>query len=208
MPTHLLSNRENQSRARLPTFGSGPILRDNNMNNIIEWQIPDTHIAEAAAKRTNAPSYGKCYDYELDEDAAFFITTYFTNMWMHAHEHTANVAPGTFIPRSYKRNTMSLHLGRYYITLKYDYYELDGWDDEVSYNDQYIANVVDFQTNDVLELYIETDYDDTPGFITSNISQEAGKALALDIIRRCKSECDTVTNGLHVDRVTAYHAAN
>ena len=103
---------------------------------------------------------------------------------------------------------MSLHLGRYYITLKYDNYELDGWDDEVSYNDQYIANVVDFQTNDVLELYIETDYDDTPGFVTSSISQEAGKALALEIIRRCKSECDTVANGLLVNRVTAYHAAN
>ncbi len=130
--------------------------------------------------------FPKVHSYVLYEDEAFIIATYFTNVWLHAHEHNANIIPGTFPSRSYAGQKLNITLGRYEISLQFNTYEIDI--DDNWYTDQWLASVVDKETNDKLELNVESTYDYEPGYVSSEKSERFAKALAKLVIRQCQGE--------------------
>ncbi len=156
------------------------------MNNIIDWDIPWNYIESVESRGIEMSWNPKVHAYVLYEDEAFIIATYFTNVWLHAYEHNVNVTPGTFPSRSCSGEKLDISLGRYEISLQFNTYDID--EDDNWYTDQWLAYIVDKNTNDQLELNIESTYDYEPGFVYSERSEKCAKALAKLVIRQCQSE--------------------
>ena len=156
------------------------------MYNIIEWTIPENYIDMASVRGFIKPTGSWPYAHEMHEDEAFIITTYFTSVWLHAHEHAASLIPGTFPSRSYAGQKMEITLGRYEISLWFNPSEIDARNNW--YNDQWIAKVLDRVTNDTLEIVVESEYDYNPGHAHSEICEKFSTALVDAIISQCENE--------------------
>ena len=156
------------------------------MNDLIEWDIPQNYFESVRGRGIAMSWFPETYVYEIYEDEAFILTTYFTHVWLHAHEHLESVIPGTFPARSYAGQTMDISLGQYEISLQFNTYEIDKGDN--CYTDQWLANVVDKETNDVLEINVEGRYYYNPGHIYSNQSKTCAKRLAKFVFKICESE--------------------
>ena len=156
------------------------------MNNIVDWIIPENYIDMACVRGFIKPTGSWPYAHEIFEDEAFIITTYFTSIWIHAHEHDAIIIPGTFPSRSYAGQKMGVSLGRYEISLLFNPCEIDeriNW-----YNNQWVAKVEDKITGDELEIVVESEYDYNPGYAHSEISEKFSTALVNSIITQCENE--------------------
>lgn len=156
------------------------------MTNIIKWDISPEYIEHVAARKAEVLKASKTYWYEMVEEEAFIIATYFTNAWLHTHEHVANAIPGSYPARSYDGKKMQLTIGQYDIDLTYEVLVLDEHDDWIE--PRWFANITDTKTNDTLELFVQTQHYDVITYITSKKSEDCAKALANDIIRRCRNE--------------------
>lgn len=164
------------------------------MDNIINWEISDEYIDEVASRRAEKIAPAKKYWYEMYSSEAYIIATYFTNVWLHANEHVANVLPGTYPARSYDGSQMQISIGRYEVTLAYEFY-VDSEDEEL-FEHRWIANIIDSKTNDVLELFVQTECFDVISYISSQVSEKCARGLANEIIHRCHNEF-----GVDVDRI-------
>lgn len=149
----------------------------NNTHN--DQEAADNH--ELAGAQTP-----KQYHYDMFEDEAFIITTYFTNVWLRAHEDAADIVPGTFPDRSYNRQKMVISLGQYEISLKFNAFEIVPEENHYAY--QWWADITNNLTNDALKLVVESEYDYSPGDVTSKSGRECARAFGDYIICQCETE--------------------
>ena len=156
------------------------------MNNETECNMVECCVDVSLGNEFINPTGQRPYTHEIYEDEAFIITTYFTNFWLHAHEHVEAIIPGTFPSRSYAGKKVGIPLGHYEITLQFNSLEIDK--DNNWYTDQWISNVTDTITNDKLELVIEGEYDYNPGHACSEISESLATALVKAIVTQCEND--------------------
>ena len=173
------------------------------MDNLVEWEIPVDYIAGALARGFLGFRDAETHYLEIYETDAFIITTYFTSVWLHAHEHIADVEPGTFPNRLYAGEKMLVTLGDYEIELNFNAYDIDA--DNDWYNQQWEANILNKANYDTLLLVVQSDYDYEPGFVTSQINIRNASALVRDIVDACKQEFSISEPQMNCDSMEVCH---
>ena len=166
------------------------------MDDLIIWEISQEYIDHVAARKAEALASAKTYWYELREPEALVIVTYLTNVWLHAHEHSANAVPCSYPARSYDGMKMQLTIGQYDIELTYEFFVLD--EEQDWFEPRWIANVTDTKTKDNLELFVQTEHSDVISYITSKKSEKCARELAEDIIHRCHNEFGVDFDAKHI----------
>ena len=173
------------------------------MDNLIEWEIPDDYIAGALARGFLGYRDAETHYLEICETKAFIITTYFTNVWLHAHEHVADVEPGTFPSRSYAGDKLLVTLGDYEIQLNFNVYDIDA--DNDWYNHQWEANILNKANYDTLQLVVQSDYDYESGFVTSQVSTMHAEAFVKRIVDAAKQEFSISEPQMNCDSMEVCH---
>lgn len=152
---------------------------DNNLK-----QVPErSYTNYCPDRREYALKFAGKYECEINKMRAFLIATYFTKLWVRAHNYVDfnEIYPGHWTSSDANGKRINFLTGRYDISLQFN---ADIIDEEDEYENvlQYIALITNHENGDFMTLIIEKFESDIWGSIHSYHSEEEGKRFVDEIV--------------------------